>query len=758
MGGNIVVAGSFDCAFQRHANSALDRMQEDVRAAARAGQVRFFYSPSFFLSHGMDLYTKHHRSSGAEYSLTWSLQALLVRHEAYVADAERERSSLSFNVANLEDSNRSLEAKNGALLEENKLLGVQIHDLNNAVTDADSKVQMLSVRLHDTQQETQRLATLASRAEQLEQQLCQLEIDQARLQATLTRTVADEREVRQRWLACQRKALDLQEQMDSIEKASQEERRLHAQTIARIEQTKTSEVEARVTAVQNELTARVISAQDHGSSTVVSSFVKNILRDHASMQLNMVEMQDMLAQAEDEVEILRHQLPTTGSQWAQNAENQRSLGDEMDARIENRESRELHVHHHYHAPGKQRGVVRNKPQVIQPRRKRSDFPLGSGLSTPRSASSISSSPLTTRLSKLSLPGTEIAPYSKRWSAISTHTKSSATSYATSPPSTIFEMVDNGNRSDFSRPTSPESIDGMSLISPPQRSLSEALMQKTPQHVQAVQAAEPGDKETNERRTCSPRRRSPQKTNKLQRTASHASLLSISGMDIHTSLPEPKHRVASHLLRNQPSLATVALSYAASKFDRTVTPTTVSAVRDASTQGKSSTSWAMLRGNLASETLPTEERYNPLRDTLGTRFVGWVPKRWARDNSQLSISTQTHTSKDSGDQQKKLDQSDRLSGPKEPLPSAAVARLEANVAVEPPVQHVPALPRPIPTSSQTGPLLSMSASPSKLPNSYYRPPGINQMGGLPLPPPPKRMRKVLVTSLDQDALEECLNED
>jgi len=53
-------------------------------------------------------------------SLTWSLQALLVRHEAYVVEAEREKASMVAEIERLSLDKRELEVKNDSALQENR--------------------------------------------------------------------------------------------------------------------------------------------------------------------------------------------------------------------------------------------------------------------------------------------------------------------------------------------------------------------------------------------------------------------------------------------------------------------------------------------------------------------------------------------------------------------------------------------------------------------------------------------------------------
>ncbi len=81
-------------------------------------------------------------------SLTFSLQALLVRHEAYMAEAEEERSKLIANVNKLEAENKHLEATNTRIIEENRGLLNQLEDINDTVTESNAQVQTLTTTLN----------------------------------------------------------------------------------------------------------------------------------------------------------------------------------------------------------------------------------------------------------------------------------------------------------------------------------------------------------------------------------------------------------------------------------------------------------------------------------------------------------------------------------------------------------------------------------------------------------------------------------
>ena len=383
-------------------------------------------------------------SAGPEESLTWSLQALLVRHEAYVADAKRERSHMKGTIASLEDEQKALEQENERLEQENKTLLDQVEDLNASVTESDTHMKSLTATLQSTNQEVQRVRAYAARAENLELQLLELETEQAELRNLLSHSREEERAANARWHNTQRLLADLETQVEIIEKEAREDRHRHAEIVDRLEKRKTVE------RVLDKSTA----AQYSGSNNaVVSGFVKEILEDNANLQLSMAELQELLLRSKEETEFLKNQMSE-----AQTAEDHdfpwehapnSTLEQEM-AMPERHISQELHVHHHYHTPTTFQ-VQRVKPAHQRPRRRRPELANArSGRSTPAAAGSHS------RVESIA----SLAPSGPSSSMSSDPSSPQSVSYA---PSTVFEYTSDLDRTEtYSRPTSPE---GSTVYSP-----------------------------------------------------------------------------------------------------------------------------------------------------------------------------------------------------------------------------------------------------------------------------------------------------
>lgn len=696
------------------------------------------------------------RATGSEPSaLTWSLQALLIRHEAYIAEAEAERERMNAHVSAVESANHELELSNAQLLDENKSLAEQVEHLHRAVEDADTHVQSLTTTLQTTQLELEKVNRLAKRTELLESQLLECEREQAQLQATLTRTVEEERAATQRWRASQRKILELQEQMDAIEKDAKQERLIHEEALDRLRRRQAVEKE-----LDDRQTVQTADGHERKGSEVVSSFVKEILQDNANMQLAMVELQDLLAYYRDGQHDDSPELKPLGGQ------RQVSLGEELGLTTE-QQRQELHVHHHYHAPKRDK-AARPQPVVQRSRRKRPVLLSGrsSGRSTPidfapessrpafrhKAASSTSSSNFSLdrghTLNRLSVQSTA----SQTSSALTSNPSSPrASSYC---PSTIFERAFGDEGTDNSRPTSPEGSDQWSpMVRPipskqaqddiPYESLSlpapDSPLHASRETIRAnqvdvgfftedpvIQPPSQTQPHSSNAGSQSPQRRP------LRRTDSHASLFSISGMDIHTSLPPP----------SQPTFPIASRMHSG--------PVTTAATASATSHNGSSLSpGRVLRGRL--NPAPSKSaRYDPLTDTFGNfkRVGGWL--RW-RTSSGSDLrnddSSRRSTTVENVAAASSIPEEDTLTTDGKSLEPASVSELPSKT-VDVDVGSI---------KSSTSVSTVGQAPKTKPVAPVLRPPGVNQTGGLPPLPQPRPRVAIMRGKLDEEALRECLDE-
>lgn len=404
--------------------------------------------------------------------LTFALQALLDRHESYMAEAEKERSRMCVSIDKLEKEKQELEAANARMVEENKGLLDHLEGLNSNVAESDAHLKSLTATLHSAQFEVRRLTVLASRTAQLEAQLAAMENEQAQQQQELVVTQEDERSAIQRWKQAECILRDLQDQVEKIEREARDEREKHVELIGRMERKRAVEKKLDSAAARLKGAAVAISlGRDKNGTSVVSHFVRDILQDNANLQIGIVELREMLQSSNEEVQNLRERILEHQPLENEGLERKTPLSQELDGSTTGDQapqvSKELHVHHHYHAPSATTAPRKEKlPLYRRPKKKRSILPVealtsSSGPQTPRTPTSRylqrSPSSSATILSQTSVSIPPPQTTSHRWSIQSSATGSStAISSTPSSPqySSIFDRIDRG--CDSSRPTSPES--------------------------------------------------------------------------------------------------------------------------------------------------------------------------------------------------------------------------------------------------------------------------------------------------------------
>ncbi|KAL8993178.1 MAG: hypothetical protein Q9188_007393 [Gyalolechia gomerana] len=412
-------------------------------------------------------------------SLTFALQSLLARHEAYVLEAEEERRRMAATIDKLECDKRDSEAANAKAIEDNRNLLDQLESLNNAVSDSEAHSLSLNATLQSTRQELDRLNALAARTSHLESQLSLMDAEQTTLHEKLASSEDGQRSAIQRWRDAERTIGLLQEQIDRIEVEAKDESVRHAEIMNRYERRQAIEkqLESAAGRLKGAAAATTLGKGNDGNNNVVSHFVKDILADNASLQMGIMELREMLLGSNEEVQNLRDQmiLHQELSSEHKQANPPVTLERDLDRghMPEPDKIPALHVHHHYHepnivdSPGRQRSTG---PRRVRRRRNL----VASGVSTPRSSSTTPRSPsihemrtqppssATTILSQTSasIPPSSQGSYPHRLAiqSINTHPSVAPSLESTSPHPSMFDFL-----SESSRPTSPDSLD---VFSPP----------------------------------------------------------------------------------------------------------------------------------------------------------------------------------------------------------------------------------------------------------------------------------------------------
>lgn len=689
-------------------------------------------------------------------SLTWSLQALLIRHEAYVADAEKEKARMTAEIECLSLDKRELEMKNSSIIDENRSLLDQLEGVNNAVSDSDVHIESLTATLQSTQEEMRRLNNLAARTERLERELEEYEREQASLQASLVYKSEKERDVTIRWQASERKLAALEEQMEKIDQDAREERERHVEIVGRMERQRVVEKELETANGRLRGSAAAMTVSQKHGSTVVSHFVKDILSDNANLQMGIIELRDMLTNSNEEVERLREQLAHTLPSDDVIADDElpdSARVSDLSQEMSRASAQELHVHHHYHAPEapkRQSQTLRRPKKAKRTSLSSGFFTPSSGSRTPRSSIYGPSTPsstavLTPATTNTLLSQTSVTiPNKNRWSMQSALTINSSiasspqsTNY---PPSSLFDRNYSDAGMDSSRPTTPDSEDLGSPLFLPQQSkrgsggyfrpisgisfrygnsdgpapydqASDDIAPETPICTDAELAAGshdaipeeneddildsylPSVDESRSRRTSfiddtevvsvthNPWSRP------LRRATSHESLLSVSGLDLHSLRPRPSQLLTAQGGRSFSSQAVVSATMA-------------HAARPALMARTTSDSSRSLLSGMASDQRAAS---TPAKPTLGKKVGGWVFGRWG--------STPTPT-----------------------------------VTVSTPLDDI---------RNQKQRVTSMKPPPSPL---KVRMPGINQSGPiLGLGPEPRLYSQPILRTLNEEELRESLNE-
>ncbi|KKK13274.1 hypothetical protein AOCH_002669 [Aspergillus ochraceoroseus] len=704
-------------------------------------------------------------------SLTFALQALLHRHESYMAEAEEDRQRLLVNIESLEREKRQVQAENARMVEENRSLLEQLEGLNKAVLDSDSHAKCLAVALENSEAELRGLTASAARAADLEAQLAHMEAEQSKLQESLLLAQEDSKSAVHRWKKAECTLRDLHDQVDRIEKEAREERDRHAELVQRMERRRAVERELDGAAGRLKGAAAAQDLRRDGGTNVVSRFVRDILQDNANLQMGIMELRDMLDSSNEEVQNLRDQILSHQPLMMMPSETgethdirpSTTLSQELEANDSRRVSQEFHIHHHYHTPSiarKEKGTLLRRSKKRRSLGSPAVLHSASAGQSSRKAKHRSQSSTSSASTILSQTSVSIPPRaSRRWSAQSPVPPDSM---ASSPQSayrssmSIFDRVERGF--DSSQPTSPDStifssplrngrykpgggpwdayrildgandpisddeLDGGSIHSV----IPEEIEDSSMPYGGSERARSIADKDVFVTST-------PYRT--MRRSTSHESLFSVAGMDIHTPshLPSCMVDLASGALPLRIPHRIMSSGTGLSPTPAVTSTSTITAGKEPA-KPSGQTPQSLLASVVATSQLPVDspassldDSSTPTRLTLSSRVGGWVRGRWgtaptASPTRNLDSLTEEDVPQSSASSTISSDHSLASSGQQ---------------------QHTPAQP--------LQPKRSFSLV-------RFRNPGVNQKGpimGFRLPPPPPV--SIHAEQLDEGLLRESLAE-
>ena len=316
-------------------SEALDAVPAQTTALAAADD-RFIDSPS----------CDNAKAQPGSGGLTFALQALLARHEFYITDSEAERERLSTQIDRLSTDNTKLQSENKSVVEENRELLAQLEALNTKLGDSDAVIKSMEATLADAEFEVRRLTSLASKAEDLEAHLVELEAFRAKQSDDLEASYEREKSAIGRWHDADSRIRELSADLERLESEALIERHRYDDIVSRMDRERmlgSAEGRLKGAAAMTDLSEK----GSKSSTGVVNHFVRDILMDNANLQAGLVELKEMLESSHEEVQTLRDQIIM---------HQPLSVGDSLPLHekilwIEPKPptSQAVHVHHHYHA-------------------------------------------------------------------------------------------------------------------------------------------------------------------------------------------------------------------------------------------------------------------------------------------------------------------------------------------------------------------------------------------------------------------------
>lgn len=408
---------------------------------------------------------KHKRQDSG---LTFALQALLDRHEAYVKESQAEQARLSTYINDLEHEKISLQDANHKIVVENRELLQKLEQLNTDFSESDRRVHDLEHLLQDCEQEIRRLNGLTRQTQDLELRVIDMERERAELSKQFADSKDETRSTIARWKESERRVRELEQEVQRIEWAAKIDREKHESIVARVERDRALERELCLSEGRLKATAAVQNLKSNGpkEKQVVSNFVRDILQDNANLQAGIAELRELLQSSNDEVQNLREQVmmhqpvqddSPSASQRSLPLSEELALSRSPPRQVQ----REVHVHHHYHPKA---GSRKEKTPLRRSSRRKA---LITSTPSPSPSTPVVSSPLIR--SQRHGSGAAVPfdvrtkdPRANRWSMQSTATASTYISSMASSPrsyydrnSSIFDRMERDEES--SRPTSPDSF-------------------------------------------------------------------------------------------------------------------------------------------------------------------------------------------------------------------------------------------------------------------------------------------------------------
>ncbi|KAI5296120.1 hypothetical protein KEM52_005581, partial [Ascosphaera acerosa] len=367
-------------------------------------------------------------------------QALLERYESLAATADQDRAAMLLRISQLEAEKLSIQRDNGTMIDENQRLLNQLAALNQVLADSDAEIQGMAATLQTARSDMQVLEGSAARVALLEETVARLEGETREMSELLDAARGDEAAAVARCRQAEGRLQLVQEELARLEQEMSDERERHAQVVERMQRRRkvekeldaaaarlkmkgcaataepvvpppprkghkraaTMTVTTAATTLRDGLPGVPSSSDAPDAPDVVTSFVRDILTDNATLQSGIVELRAMLHNSNDEVQLLREQLLLMEQFTAQSASaapahhhlpqqlnedgaHPAPLSDELQASLglapghdcntDTMPSPAMHVHHHhYHTPIANTANIYLSPHQRRGRRRRTLAP------------------------------------------------------------------------------------------------------------------------------------------------------------------------------------------------------------------------------------------------------------------------------------------------------------------------------------------------------------------------------------------------
>lgn len=232
-------------------------------------------------------------------------QALLVRHQDYVATAENDKAEMRSEILELTERLKLADSESAKISDNNSQLIKQMSIVNDSLFVSEAKVEQLTRTLQDQHSQLTKVNNKATKTEGLESQITMLESAQENLQQECHNAMQEKRLAEARWRKTERMLEKLTVQYEKLEQES-----MSSDASPRPQDLYTEPV------------------------TPIQGFIKNVLQENSSLEHTVTELREKLSFFKEEVKDLRTQLSVHNSRsgFSESTDNQR----------------EVHHHHHFH--------------------------------------------------------------------------------------------------------------------------------------------------------------------------------------------------------------------------------------------------------------------------------------------------------------------------------------------------------------------------------------------------------------------------